>query len=76
MDVLELLTKSLEDTEFDIYNAIDVADVVAARRKALADIHGGREAGMLSETEAESWKKRIEDVSTFRRASLEWREEQ
>lgn len=74
MDVFELLTKSLEDAEFDIYNATDVSDVDAARRKALADIHGGREAGMLSEAEAESWRKRITDVSTFRRASLEWRE--
>lgn len=74
MDVYELLTKSLEDAEFDIYNASDVSDVDTARRKALADIHGAREAGMFSEAEADSWKKRIEDVSTFRRASLEWRE--
>lgn len=73
MDVFELLTKSLEDAEFDIYHATDVTDVDTARRKALADIHGGREAGMLSEAEAESWRKRITDVSTFRRASLEWR---
>lgn len=74
MDVLELLTKSLEDAEFDIYNASDVSDVDTARRKALADIHGAREAEVFSESEAESWKKRIETVATFRRASLEWRE--
>lgn len=74
MDVFELLTKSLEDAEFDIYHATDVTDVDTARRKALADIHGAERAKMLSEAEAESWRKRITDVSTFRRASLEWRE--
>ena len=74
MDVFELLTKSLEDAEFDIYHATDVSDVDAARRKALADIHGAEQAKMLSEAEAESWRKRITDVSTFRRTSLEWRE--
>lgn len=74
MDVFKLLTKSLEDAEFDIYHATDVSDVDAARRKALADIHGAEQAKMLSEAEAESWRKRIMDVSTFRRASLEWRE--
>lgn len=74
MDVFELLTKSLEDAEFDIYHATDVTDVDTARRKALADIHGAEEAKMLSAKEAESWRKRITDVSTFRRASLEWRE--
>lgn len=74
MDVFELLTKSLEDAEFDIYNAADVDAVDTARRKALADIHGAEEAKMLSTAEAESWRKRITDVSTFRRASLEWRE--
>ena len=74
MDVFELLTKSLEDAEFDIYHATDVTDVDAARRKALADIHGAEQAKMLSEAEAESWRKRITDVSTFRRTSLEWRE--
>jgi len=74
MDVYELLTKSLEDAEFDIYNSSDVGDVDTARRKALADIHGGREAKILSESEAESWEKRIQSVATFRRASLEWRE--
>ena len=73
MDVFELLTKSLEDAEFDIYHATDVTDVDTARRKALADIHGAEQAKMLSEAEAESWRKRITDVSTFRRASLEWR---
>ena len=36
MDVYELLTKSLEDAEFDIYNATDVDAVDTARRKALA----------------------------------------
>ena len=74
MDVFELLAKSLEDAEFDIYHATDVSDVDTARRKALADIHGAEQAKMLSEAEAESWRKRITDVSTFRRASLEWRE--
>lgn len=74
MDVFELLAKSLEDAEFDIYHATDVTDVDTARRKALADIHGAEQAKMLSEAEAESWRKRITDVSTFRRASLEWRE--
>ena len=74
MDVYELLTKSLEDAEFDIYNATDVDAVDTARRKALADIHGAERAKMLSESEAEGWRKRITDVSTFRRASLEWRE--
>ena len=74
MDVFELLTKSLEDAEFDIYNATDVDAVDTARRKALADIHGAEQAKMLSESEAEGWRKRITDVSTFRRASLEWRE--
>ena len=74
MDVFELLTKSLEDAEFDIYHATDVSDVDAARRKALADIHGAEQAQMFSEAEAESWRKRITDVSTFRRTSLEWRE--
>ena len=74
MDVFELLTKSLEDAEFDIYHATDVTDVDTARRKALADIYGAEQAKMLSEFEAESWRKRITDVSTFRRTSLEWRE--
>ena len=75
MDVYELLTKSLEDAEVDIYHATDVSDVDTYRRKALADIHGAEQAEMLSATEAESWRKRITDVSTFRRASLEWRED-
>ena len=74
MDVFELLAKSLEDAEFDIYHATDVTDVDTARRKALADIYGAEQAKMLSEFEAESWRKRITDVSTFRRTSLEWRE--
>lgn len=37
-------------------------------------VHGAEQAKMLSESEAEGWRKRITDVSTFRRASLEWRE--
>ena len=74
MDVYELLTKSLEDAEFDIYNATDAATVDTARRKAMADIYGAEQAKMLSAAEAEGWRKRITDVSTFRRASLEWRE--
>ncbi len=74
MDVYELLTKSLEDAEFDIYNATDVDAVDTARRKALADIHGAQQAKMLSESEAEGWRRRITDVGTCRRASLEWRE--
>lgn len=74
MDVRELLTKSLEDAEFDIYNASDMADVDTFRRKALADIHGGRKAEILSEIEADDWKQRIENVATFRRESLGWRE--
>jgi hypothetical protein len=74
MDVYELLTKSLEDAELDIYNGTDVENVDSARRKALADIHGAQVAEMFSETEAENWKKRIEKVTAFRRASLEWRE--
>lgn len=75
MDVYELLIKSLEDAEFDIYHAADTATVEDARRKALADIHGGEVSRILSQTEVESWKKCIENVATFRRASLEWREE-
>lgn len=74
MDVYKLLIKSLEDAEFDIYNAADTFDVRTTRQKALADIHGAKVSGMFSETEAESWKKRIENVSAFRQASLEWRE--
>lgn len=74
MDVYELLVKSLEDAEFDIYHGTDVENVDATRRKALADIHGAKEAEMFSETEAESWKQRIERVATFRRASLKWHE--
>lgn len=75
MDVCELLTKSLEDAEIDIYHSTDTGDVETLRQKALADIHGAREAGFFTGTEADSWKKRIQDVSAFRRASLEWREE-
>lgn len=74
MDVFKLITKSLEDAEFDIYHATDMADVDTARRRALADIHGAEQAKMFSETEATQWRKRITDASTFRRASLEWRE--
>lgn len=75
MDVCQLLTKSLEDAEIDIYHATDVAVVEELRRKALADIHGAEKATMLSEFEVETWKKRITEVSEFRRASLEWRED-
>lgn len=74
MDVCELLTKSLEDAEFDIYNATDMADVDTARRKALADIHGGQEATYLTQEQAAEWRGRIEKVATFRRVSLGWRE--
>lgn len=75
MNVRELLTKSLEDAEFDIYQASDIQDVDTARKKALADIYGGQEAELFTETEAESWRKRIREVATFRWASLEWRED-
>lgn len=75
MDVYELLTKSLKDAEVDIYHATDVAVVEELRRKALADIHGAEETKMLAEFEVESRKKRITEVSEFRRTSLEWRED-
>lgn len=74
MDVFELLTKSLEDAEFDIYHAADAESVEEIRRKSLADIYGAKEAGFFTGAEADSWKKRIKDVSTFRWASFEWRE--
>lgn len=76
MSVYEMLTKSLEDAEIDIYHATDVAVVEELRRKALADIHGAEKAKMLSEFEVESWKKRITEVSEFRCASLRWQDEQ
>ncbi len=74
MSVVEMLVQALSDAEFEIYNATDVETVDATRRKALADIYGAQEAKMFSETEAEGWRKRIWDVATFRRTSLEWRE--
>lgn len=74
MDVRELLIKSLEGAEFDIYNASEVADVGTLRRKAMADIHGGQEATYLTQEQAAEWQGRIEKVATFRRASLGWRE--
>lgn len=76
MNVQELLVKSLEDAEFDIYQATDVETVDAACQKALSDIHGAEVAQLFSDGQVEAWKSRIQQVVDFRRASLEWKNEQ